>query len=59
MEMAKIMTEKMTMKDKHDKITIKGRPQRQTHYFQVLLRLLLYIYIPNAKWSIWYRQDQQ
>ena len=56
MEMATIMTEKMTMKDKHDKVTIKGRPQRHTHYFQVLenyyqvlLRLLPYFYIPYVE----------
>ena len=66
MEMATIMTEKMTKKDKHDKVTIKRRPHRQTHYFQVLenyhqvlLRLLPYFYIPYAKWIIWYLQDQQ
>ena len=53
MEMVTIMKEEMTMKDKHDKITIKERPQRQTHYFQglenyyqMLLRLLPYFYIP-------------
>ena len=50
--MATIMTEKMTMKDKHDKVQIKG----QTHYFQVLenyhqvlLRLLPYFYIPYVE----------
>ena len=66
MEMATIMTEKKTMKDKHEKVTIKGRPHKQTHYFQglenyyqMLLRLLPYFYIPYAKWIIWYLQDQQ
>ena len=66
MEMATIMTEKMTMKDKHEKVTIKGTPHRQMHYFQglenyyqMLLRLLPYFYIPYAKWIIWYLQDQQ
>ena len=36
MEMVTIMKEEMTMKDKHDKVQIKGTPHRQTHYFQVL-----------------------
>ena len=56
MEMATIMTEKMTMKDKHEKVTIKGRPHRQTLYFQVLencyqvlFRLLPYSYILYAE----------
>ena len=34
--MATIKTEKMTMKDKLDKVQIKGTPHRQMHYFQVL-----------------------
>ena len=44
MEMATIMTEKMTMKDKHDKVTIKGRPHRQTHYFQAFKAVALFLH---------------
>ena len=44
MEMATIMTEKMTKKDKHDKVTIKGRPHTQTHYFQACKALVLFLH---------------